>query len=246
MMGIFRFLKKSKPAVVAGGEEEFFTPLNGLELEPYLETEDMMGIHHLARYHWAARVLKHQPPGNLLDIACGAGYGSFLLAGALPGWQVTGVDYDQRAIDWANNHYVSDNLSFLCGDMVSWKVNPGEAVDKQEKFHAIVSFDTIEHVDHREMALLNVSEALDDSGVFILSTPISFPTTSFHPEWPAHKIEYGQCDLKGLLKRYFQEVLVPEDGTLPGMAFWTDYINKDRQRYLNATNPVLCRYPFRT
>ena len=50
--------------------EEFFAPDQGLEIAPYLEAENMMGIHHLARYHWAKEVLDLLKPASVLDIAC--------------------------------------------------------------------------------------------------------------------------------------------------------------------------------
>ncbi len=51
--------------------------------------------------------------------------------------------------------------------------------------------------------------------------------------------------MKQLLPRFFGEVLVPEEGTLPAMDFWTDFINKDKERYKTIANPIVCKKPIR-
>src|SRR5687767_13674188 len=103
---------------------EFYVPEEGLDLHHYLAKELPEGatpkqhrllkqaVHHLARYHWAAEVLRETAPGLVLDVACGAGYGSFLLAEALPGHTVVGGDYDPRAVAQAKARYSGDNLEF--------------------------------------------------------------------------------------------------------------------------------------
>lgn len=227
------------------GEEEFFLPVLGLDLAPYLVKDDLQGVHHLARYYWAERVLQAYKPSTVLDIACGAGYGSFILAKSFPACRIIGADYDERAINVAIKTYTLNNLSYVKGDMVKWEKNCSGQNESLGIYPVILSFDTIEHLDHPEIALLRVVEHLEEKGVFMLSTPISFPSTNLKPGWQAHKIEYGQGDLLNLLKRFFKDVLVPEEGTLPCMDFWTETVNKDKERYLNLANPIVCKNPIR-
>ena len=83
---------------------EFFVPRRGLDLAPYIAHRDVQGIHHLSRYHWATRVLEEVAPRRVLDVACGAGYGSFLLADTLPG-----------VIEHHQSVYVTGTLSKVAG-----------------------------------------------------------------------------------------------------------------------------------
>lgn len=222
---------------------EYFVPTLGLELEPYLARRDIQGIHHLARYHWAAQVLASLSPRRVLDVACGAGYGSFMIAEKISGVLVKGVDYDERAIEYARKEYARSGVSFERGNLVTWRSEegPGEPLGR---FDVILSFDTIEHLLHREIALLRIAENLEDGGFLLMSTPLDVEN-KLNPGWEHHKIEYSFADLRKLLSRFFRTVLVPEDGNLPGFDFWQQVVNVDEQLYLTQTNPVFCSDPIR-
>jgi SAM-dependent methyltransferase len=219
---------------------EFFTPTLGLELEPYLAREMKQGIHHLGRYHWARKVLAQREPKRILDIACGSGYGSFLLATALPEAVVVGADYDVRAIDLARATYAADNLQYLTADITRWTTDE-KALGE---FDVVVSFDTIEHLLHREVALLRICENLSDDGCLFLSTPCGHSVTRLNPAWEHHKVEYSGADLYQLLRRFFVRVLHPEEAGFPCGEFWAS-MNGDKLRYLNRMNPLLCCNPIR-
>jgi len=70
--------------------------------------ENIIYDEHLVRYQLAAQIAAGK---NILDIACGSGYGSKILAeaGAL---KVTGVDRDAEALEAAKKNYSADNLIF--------------------------------------------------------------------------------------------------------------------------------------
>ncbi len=84
---------------------EFHKPNLGMEVTAYIEQGNKLGIHHVGRYQWAALALQERKPSKIVDIACGAGYGSMMLAQALPNTKVTGVDYDDRAVKDAKYTY---------------------------------------------------------------------------------------------------------------------------------------------
>lgn len=89
---------------------------------------------HLARYEWAARTL---PPGcSVVDLACGVGYGAFILAEA--GHHVVAIDCDAEAIDYARTHYGHERIEYRVG-------SAGE-IDLPD-VDAAVCFETIEHVE---------------------------------------------------------------------------------------------------
>ena len=223
---------------------EFFMPDLNLKLEDYIQMEDTQGIHHLGRYHWARQVIEKIPNKSIIDIACGSGFGSYMLAGNFPSSQVVGVDYDQRAVDLANNNYSLSNLKYAKGNMVTWKFEGGDWDGKPlGEFDVITSFDTLEHILHREIALKNIITHLNKGGHLIISTPCSRGETKLKPGWEHHKIEYNFDDLYDFLKRYFREIKRPEDGSLPALDFWKNIINKDKERYLTMMNPLVCSDP---
>lgn len=217
---------------------EFWQPKGGLDVRAYVAQEHKQGIHHLGRYTWALPLVENRI--RLLDIACGAGYGSKLLADAHPSLEVLGVDYDERAVEYARKHYSAPNLSYRAGNLVTWTTSDGAPLGR---FDAIVSFDTLEHLLHREIALIEIAENLTPDGMLLLSTPCGKPQDKLNPGWEHHKIEYSFHSLHNLLKRFFATVLHTGEGNLPNQAFWDEVINADKPRYLNRMNPVVCLQP---
>ncbi len=69
-------------------------------------------------------------PGRALDVACGEGRNALWLASE--GWQVTGVDFSQVALDragqLAGEAGVGDRVTFVCADVVDGTV-PGGPFD---------------------------------------------------------------------------------------------------------------------
>lgn len=124
---------------------------------------------HLQRYEFAATQLHGE---RVLDMACGCGYGTALLAERHPQRQFTGVDIDPRAIDYARRHYQRDNLRYLCADATQFCADP--------LFDSIVSLETIEHVPHPEQLLARCASLLAEGGRIIASVPVT-PTLDGNP-----------------------------------------------------------------
>jgi SAM-dependent methyltransferase len=220
--------------------DEHFVPDEGKTLEDYLRAGDRTAVHHLIRYMWVSKVLAGlDDVHDVLDVACGSGYGSHMIAVNVPHLRVTGADYDEDAVAAARSRYEAPNLSFRVGDVVRWDDTLGERT-----FDCVVSFDTIEHIEHREIMMQNVVEHLDPDGQLILSTPVKGKPV-LNPGWEHHKIEYSPRSLWDFLRRYFGEVLTPEEGTLPEAEIIDDLNEGDRVVYLLRMNPVVCRKPLR-
>lgn len=220
---------------------EHFIPKYGLNLEPYLKHDKKVSrtsIHHLARYYWAIERLSSRAKDiRILDIACGAGYGSFLIAQAFPRAVIVGVDYDHSAINYALKTYQLANLQFVYGDILNWDRSIGTS-----KFDFIISFDTLEHLDHREIVLENLVNHLISEGELLLSTPCGNEHTNLHPRWPYHKIEYSADSLYTFLRRYFNLILQPMDPFFPH----SDIFEKIKEygiEYDHHMNPVICQKP---
>lgn len=64
------------------------------------------------------------PPGRALDVACGEGQNAIWLATL--GWQVTGVDYSEVAVDKARGRAAHDGVEveFVCADLVEYEPAP--------------------------------------------------------------------------------------------------------------------------
>lgn len=218
---------------------EHYSPAGGLDLSTFVQNGDLVGAHHLIHYLWALEVVGDlKPVKNLLDVACGAGYGSHLLAQRYPDIHVVGADYDPAAVEAARRTYSLPNLEYRCGDVTRWEETIGSQV-----FGCIMSFETIEHVSHRELMMQYLVDHLDPDGVLLLSTPCGWLTPNLKPEWEYHRIEYSAGTLYDFLSRYFETILRPDNFTLPHVQVFDQLLSK--MEYLLWMNPVLCKNPIR-
>jgi 2-polyprenyl-3-methyl-5-hydroxy-6-metoxy-1,4-benzoquinol methylase len=85
---------------------------------------------HVARYAWAFRFCEGR---RVLDVGCGAGYGSSLLAWVAD--SVTAVDRDETAIDVAKRMFTGPDYRVL------------DATDPLPKADVATCFEVLEHVD---------------------------------------------------------------------------------------------------
>jgi ubiquinone/menaquinone biosynthesis C-methylase UbiE len=139
------------------------------DLNP-LNPDDQASLQiHMQRYEFAAEHLSGQ---RVLDMACGCGYGTALLAERNPDKQVTGVDIDPAAIAYAREHYQLANLRYECAD--------AEQFSSDQGFDCIVSLETIEHLPRPHVLLANYARLLADGGKVIASVPIT-PTLDGNP-----------------------------------------------------------------
>ena len=130
-------------------------------LEPANHAEwRQFGRQHLQRYQFA---LERIEGTRVLDLACGVGYGSYVLAQA-PAREVTGIDLDPRAIAYGHAHYHRPGLRLLSGDALKWQ-NDGAPFD------TIVSFETIEHLPEPAAFVAHVAGLLKPGGIFLVSAP---------------------------------------------------------------------------
>ena len=142
---------------------------------------------HLERYQFAAQ---HAQGESILDMACGCGYGTFLLAQQHPEKQVTGVDLDPEAIAYAQQHYQSDNLQFICAN--------AEQFSALQPFDTIVSLETIEHLPCPVTLASNQVKLLSASGRLIASVPIT-PTLDGNPH---HLHDFSQSSFLHLFSAF--------------------------------------------
>lgn len=114
---------------------------------------------HLKRYEIAKEYCKNK---KVLDVACGCGYGSNVLSEVAT--SVTGGDYSDVAINYANSHWLKKNIDFK-------KVNIKDKPIIGE-FDVMVSLETLEHIDHSLMETIEFYKSnLNSDGVLIVSHP---------------------------------------------------------------------------
>ncbi len=116
-------------------------------------------LEHLHRYA-AARALASGK--RVIDVACGEGYGSKYLGEVA--MSVLGVDVDLHAVEHAKSLYTTENVSFSVGDAAGIPA-PDNSAD------LVVSFETIEHISNPWDLVQEAKRVLNESGLFIVSTP---------------------------------------------------------------------------
>ncbi|HEX4997910.1 MAG TPA: glycoside hydrolase family 99-like domain-containing protein, partial [Terriglobia bacterium] len=133
-----------------------------------------------------------------LDIACGEGYGSYILATAAR--SVVGVDIDPRCIQHATRHYSSALTRFVLGACDSIPLE-NDSVD------VVVSFETIEHHDRHAEMLDEVKRVLRPDGILIISSPDKREYNESLPGAnPFHVKELDLDEFIHLLRARFREV----------------------------------------
>jgi len=168
--------------------------------ERYVPDLDEPGIsfEHWHRYLWSVPLCAGK---RVLDVACGEGYGTSLLAETAI--QVTGVDSDAATIAHARATYAHDNLDFLCGSAQDLPLPDADVFD------VVVSFETIEHLaaDDQRRFLVEVQRVLTPDGVAVFSTPNrTVYTDRPHYHNPFHLNEFYPREFRSVLGQTFAHV----------------------------------------
>ncbi len=150
---------------------------------------------HVHRYAFARRYAAGR---RVLDVACGEGYGSALLAEVAR--DVVGVDIDAATVAHARAAYASRrNLAFVEGSAAKLPLADA-SVD------LVVSFETIEHLDAADQPrmLAEIARVLAADGALVLSAP-NRPEYSDSRGYvnPYHRHEHDRAELERLLDAHF-------------------------------------------
>jgi ubiquinone/menaquinone biosynthesis C-methylase UbiE len=150
---------------------------------------------HLTRYSIIKNICKNK---QVLDLACGEGYGSYLIKT----WgadKVLGVDISKDTVIKAKNIFAKkiNNLKYEEANAC----NLEKIADNS--FNMIVSFETFEHVENVESFLKEIKRVSTKNGIIIISCPndyMYYPTEK--ESNPYHKKKYMFEEFKDICEKY--------------------------------------------
>ena len=139
--------------------------------------------------------------GRLLDLGCGVG--NFLAAARDAGFDVAGIELNQNAVRFAQQHYgLRDVTASRPGEFLA--AHPGE------KFGVVTFFEVLEHQADPQAFLNIAKDFLMDGGFLALSVPNrsrwkkGIETLDYPPN---HLTRWSPCALRNFLERNGFEVL---------------------------------------
>lgn len=120
----------------------------------------MLAAEHVARYAFAASLCRGR---RVLDVACGEGYGSAMMAAAGAA-HVLGIDIAETAVMLARARFGRDGVTFRVGDAAQLhRVLGGE-----DPFDLIVSLGTLERLEDPRAFLQGLRAALAPGGGIVI------------------------------------------------------------------------------
>lgn len=122
-------------------------------------------LYTFSYYKFAAKMIGRpvgETPKRVLDVGCGEGLGTWILAKECG--YAKGVDFDEDLIAVANENWTEPCIDFTCEDMLAMKSQP---------FDAVVNFDVIEHIlpEHAGDFLSGMAANMNPFGTAIVGTP---------------------------------------------------------------------------
>ena len=182
--------------------------------ERYMTNLDLPEIsyEHWHRYIWLQKLVANK---QVLDVACGEGYGSRLLAEVAK--HVIGVDVSEDTVTYASSKYLRANLEFRHGSAADIPI------DGEQLFDIIISFETIEHLDepdqHKFMA--EAKRLLRPDGLLFISTPNRLLYSDI-PKYANefHRREFYPQEFIRFLKSYFTSMHVFAQRVYPVSYLW--------------------------
>ena len=165
--------------------------LTGERTLPDVPEENYWYQRHVAVYEWIAARCEGK---RVVDLACGEGYGSELLARSAR--EVIGVDANPDAHEHARLRYRRPNLSFRRGLVEEF----------DEEVDAVVFLQTIEHIHDPDALLDRIARV---APVAYISTPNRLtlaPPGAEKSDNPWHLREYDATEYRALLAAHFDRV----------------------------------------
>lgn len=172
---------------------------DGHRLIPGVTHDEAERIRHVARYEFCKQIIHEDisalnrlaptgGPVRVLDLGCGVGYGSAILA-SIPGVSVLGIDVSKESILYAQTHYDRPNVEYRVQDVVEFV-----SAMKQGDWDYVVSNEVVEHI-RNGFALI---ERLKFHRLAVISTPYNEPqgVNPHHLVWNITEQSYQDLGCK--------------------------------------------------
>ncbi len=187
---------RTQPRIVQSNQPAGVPPLEltGERTLPDVPEENYWFRRHLVVYDWIA---ERVAGGRVVDMACGEGYGTEVLARRAA--HVTGVDANPDAYEHAKARYGSEKIAIV-RDLIETFAEPADAV---------VFLQTVEHLHEPAAALRHFGSMLEPGGAVYVSTPNVLtlaPEGAERSDNPFHIHEYKAGEFRELCRRVFGEV----------------------------------------
>lgn len=168
---------------------------------------------HLSRYAFASRWASG---ARVLDLGCGAGYGTAELAAQAR--CAIGIDASREAASHARSAYPLANVRFVCASATALPF-------ADASFELVTAFEVIEHVVDWRALLTEARRVLHPDGVFLVSTPNRQYYTesrgSTGPN-PFHTHEFEYSEFQAALAEFFPHATVLVQNHLETFAFYQE------------------------
>jgi SAM-dependent methyltransferase len=165
--------------------------LTGERTLPDVPEENYWYRRHLAVYRWIADRCEGQ---RVVDLACGEGYGSDLLAERAA--EVIGVDANPDAFEHARLRYRRPNLSFRRGLVEEF----------DQEVDVVVFLQTIEHIQDPDALLAAIAGYAPTAYISTPNRLTLAPPGAIKSDNPWHVREYYATEYRALLAAHFDRV----------------------------------------
>ena len=163
------------------------------------QADTMLASEHRHRYAFAAA---HSTGLRVLDLCCGSGYGSAILASSAS--SVLGVDNDVATIDTARATVAAEhpNVSFSAADAVAFLTEAAA-----DRFDLVVCFEGLEHLEDLGAALAALARLAAGGTRLLLSLPNDKLTGV---ENPFHVTMFGYDEALAVLEQLPAAIMIPQ------------------------------------
>jgi cyclopropane fatty-acyl-phospholipid synthase-like methyltransferase len=106
---------------------------------------------------------------KILEIGCGIGALTFLLARKVNSGTIEAVDFSNKSVDYAAKHITRPNVTFTCSDILRYS-------PKSSPFDRVIMFDVLEHIPQENHPELfgKISEWMHPESQLLINIPNPF------------------------------------------------------------------------